>query len=100
MTKTKQEILDDIKAHISEEGSGYSSWYVGISKDAKDRLFNEHDVKEEGDWWICCEASSSSAAREIEDYLVNALGTDGGVGGGDEDSDQVYAYRKESHTNP
>lgn len=100
MAKTKQEIIDEIKAHIAKEGSEYSAWYAGISKDAKDRLFNGHGVKKDGDWWIWRPASSSAVARGIEDYLVNTLGCDGGGGGGDETSDQVYAYKKETHTDP
>ena len=100
MAKSKQEIIDDIKSHMQERGGKYSDWYVGISKDARDRLFNGHGVKEKKDVWIYSKASSSQTAREIEDYFVNTLGTDGGAGGGDETSDMVYAYKKARHTNP
>ena len=100
MAKSKQEIIDDIKGHISKGGGGYRAWYVGISKDASDRLFSGHKVKEEGDWWIYRTASSAKIAREIEDYFVNTLGADGGPGGGAEDAKQVYAYKKAAHTAP
>jgi len=60
MAKSKQEIIDEIKTHIRERGGGYSAWYVGISKDAKDRLFNGHSVKEKGDMWIYTTASAVS----------------------------------------
>ena len=100
MAKNKQEIIDDIDAHIGRYGGGYSTWYVGISKDAKDRLFNGHSVKEKKDTWIYRTASSSQVAREVEDYFVNTLGTDGDTGGGDNNSDMVYAYKKAAHTNP
>ncbi|NQT81050.1 MAG: hypothetical protein HQ555_11755 [Candidatus Aminicenantes bacterium] len=100
MPKGRQEIIDDIKEHIDKSRFPYSSWYVGISKDARDRLFNGHKVNEKDAWWIYRQASSTQTAREIEDYFVNTLGTDGGPGGGDEDADMVYAYKKESYTEP
>jgi len=31
---------------------------------------------------------------------VNTLGTDGGTGGGDDSTSSVYAYKKNSHTDP
>jgi hypothetical protein len=100
MAKSKQEIIADIKAHISKGGGAYRSWYVGVSKDARDRLFNDHSVKENGDWWIIRSASSDKVAREVEDYFINTLGTDGGTGGGDETANEVYGYKKATHTNP
>lgn len=100
MAKTKQQIIDDIKAHIRKGGGAYKDWYVGISKDARSRLFDGHNVREKGDWWIYRAASSSKIAREIEAYFVNTLGTDGGTGGGGADARQVYAYKKASHTDP
>lgn len=100
MTKSKQEIIDDINTHIRKSGGGYSVWYIGISKDAKDRLFNGHSVKEKKDAWIYRTASSSQVAREIEDYFVNTLNIGGDTGGGDNTSDMIYAYKKAVHTNP
>lgn len=100
MAKSKQEIIDEIKAHIQKEGSGYLTWYVGISEDAEDRLFNGHGVSKENGWWIYRGASSASVAREIETHFINTLGTDGAPGGGSDKSNQVYAYKKTSVTNP
>jgi len=100
VVKSKSEIINDIKEHIEKGGGGYRAWYVGISNDARDRLFNGHSVREKGDRWIYRQASSSQVAREIEVYFVNILGTDGDTGGGDETTDMVYAYKKSAHTNP
>jgi hypothetical protein len=100
MVESKQEIISDFKEHIQKGGGGYSAWYVGISKDARDRLFSGHNVKEKGAWWLYRRASSSQVAREIEDYFANTLGTDGGAGGGDETADMVYAYKKTADTDP
>ena len=100
MSKSKQEIIDEIRTHIQRCAGNYSAWYVGISKDAKDRLFNAHNIREKKDAWIFRTAISSQIAREVEEYFVNTLGTDGGTGGGDNTSDMVYAYKKAAHTNP
>ena len=100
MAKSKQEIISDIKKHIQDGGGDYSAWYVDIDNNARDRLFNDHGVREKGDWSIYRRASSSQVTREIEIYFVNVLGTDGGAGGGDETTDMIYAYKKSAHTNP
>jgi len=100
MVFSEEQIKSDIKAYIAKEGSSYANWYVGVSDDPKARLFKDHGVREKGDWWIYRQAYSSSAARNVESYFVNTLGTDGGTGGGGEDTDYVYAYKKEKHTNP
>jgi len=100
MAKSKEVIIKEIKGHIEKSGYPYSSWYVGISEDAKRRLFTDHNVQEKNAWWIYREASSNQVAREIEEYFVKTLRTDGGLGGGGEDADMVYAYKKGPNTNP
>ena len=99
-TKTKQEIINDLDAHMKDGGGGYPAWYVGIASDARDRLFNDHRVKEKGDSWVFRQTSFSGVAREIQDYFVDTLGTDGGAGKGVVFTDMVYAYKKASHTDP
>lgn len=100
MASSKQEIITDIRNHILNDGGGYPAWYVGVSKDARARLFNDHGVREQGDRWIYRTANSAQIAREIEDYFINTLGTDGGPGGGDYTANMVYAYKKALHTRP
>ena len=100
MVKSEQQIKTDIQAYINQRGGAYGVWYVGISKSAQDRLLNGHSVDEKNDQWIYRTANSSAAARNVEDYFVKTLGTDGSGGGGDENSDMVYAYKKNGRTNP
>lgn len=100
MAKPKQEIVQDIEQHMSNNGGRGSQWYVGIATNARDRLFQDHNVREKGDAWIFRQAQSSQAAREVEKALVERHGTDGGAGGGDSSTDKVYAYKKDSHTKP
>ena len=100
MAADKQTIIDEIEAHINKRGGSFIDWYVGITKNARDRLFTDHRVKEKGDCWIHQKANSSQIARDVEDYFVNSVGTDGGPGGGDDTADIVYAYKKAAHTKP
>jgi hypothetical protein len=97
MAKSKEEIKKEIKAHIAKEGSGYKNWYVGITNDVNRRLHKEHNVPEKNAWFITRPANSVEEAREIEEYFHD-LGCDGAGGGGDEDSEIVYAYKKTSNT--
>jgi hypothetical protein len=97
---TYKEIVRDIKNHIVSCAGAYWRWYVGISQDARSRLFSGHGVDRDRDAWIYRCASSSQVARNVEDYFVNECGTDGGSGGGDATTDMVYAYKKSSRTTP
>jgi len=97
MASDKETIIADIKAYVTKNGGTYSQWYVGIATDARQRLFNDHAVKENGDAWIYSPCGTSSAARAIEKYFL-AQGMKGGSGGGDEGSGYVYAYRIAGHT--
>jgi hypothetical protein len=98
MAKSKQAIKQEIRDHIKSRGGSYSDWYVGIAADPRERLFNDHKVDEENGHWIYRACESSVVAREIEEYFVNSLGTDGGSGGGDQSTRSVYAYKKTSYT--
>lgn len=100
MVKDEATIRAEIKNHIASEGGAYSNWYVGIAKSARERLFEDHKVKEKEDSWIFRKSESDKIARRIEDYFVNTLKTDGNPGGGDENTVFVYAYKKQSHTDP
>ncbi len=95
MVKDESTIEKEIKTHIEENGGDFSKWYSGIASDPKDRLFNQHKVK---DAYIYRNAGSEDVARRIEDYLVKTLGTKGGGGGGDKDTTFVYSYKIKSST--
>lgn len=96
----KDQIIREISSHIKNRGGFPQDWYIGISQDARKRLFIDHNVDEEKDAWIYKTANSNKEAREIEDYFVNKVRTDGGPGGGDKESKMVYAYKKSDRTNP
>ena len=100
MPQDKQKIIDDIKKYILKSKGDYSSWYVGVSSDARKSLFEEHKVKEKGDRWIYKTAITSEIAREVERYLLVVLKIDGVVGSGEETDKMIYAYKKVAHTDP
>jgi len=94
MAKTKEQIVSDLKIYIRDLGGEYSKWYIGIAADARKRLFDDHKVEERGGkGWIFRKCESSDIAREIEKYFIDTLGTAGGSGGGDDDTDKIYAYK-------
>ena len=97
MTKTKQQIVNDITNHF--KGIANKNCYVGITSDIDKRLFGDHNVPRKHSHWIFRTASSNSIARGIEKHFLNS-GMDGGGGGGDTNSKVVYAYKKTSSTNP
>lgn len=95
-----QQVYNQIVAHIKKQGGTYSSWYCGITSDWDSRLFDEHKVpRDENYWYIARQCYKVNDARTVENALVK-LGCDGGVGGGDETSVYVYAYLKGTMTNP
>jgi len=97
---SQQQIYDQIMEHIGKEGGSFSSWYVGIASDPKQRLFNDHQVPTENAWFIYREAFTADDARAVEKYILDNHHTDGGTGGGDNTTKFVYAYKKTVHTNP
>lgn len=93
----KQNIIKDIEEYVGK--SNYSGWYVGITNDIDRRLFGEHNVDREKDYWIYRTANSKAIAQEIEEYFLDK-GMDGDTGGGSDDTTKVYVYKKNWHTNP
>jgi len=98
--KSAVEIVNEIVKYMQQGGTSAREWYVGITNDAKRRLFGEHGVQEQGDPWIFRTALNDAQARIAEDHLINRVGTDGGPGGGGSDCKIVYAYPKQSWTTP
>lgn len=94
---TATTVTSEINAHIRSRGGSYSAWYVGIASKPRDRLFVDHNVREQGDVWIFRDAGSATAARQIERHFL-ALGCKGGGGGGDNGTRFVYAYKIRPHT--
>ena len=93
------EMVAEISSHVKTSNFPYSQWYVGITSDIENRLHGDHGVPKEDHWFIEKPADSNKIAREVERYYLK-LGMDGGTGGGDSSSKDVYVYHKTSVTNP
>ena len=98
-TKSVQQIIREVEDYIAKCGGPYSRWYAGVAADPRDRLFNDHNVAENGDAWIIEDCGTDTAARQVEKYFLDR-DCDGGAGGGDSSTRFFYAYKKSAHTRP
>lgn len=92
-----QHIVNKLETYMSQWGGNYAAWYAGIASSPRERLFNDHAVREQGDGWIFDNCGSDTAAREIEQYFLSR-GCQGGPGGGDSQTKYIYVYRVAPHT--
>lgn len=97
MVKSIEQIIQDIDNKITKYGDDYDEWYIGITNDPKERLFNDHKVDECNKCYIYRDATTKEKAEEIEKQFLKS-GCKGGTGGGDKDSKFVYAYKIRSYT--
>lgn len=99
MSKTAQEIVNDIDAHLQKSSAKYfSDFYIGITNDIDRRLFNEHNVPTENHWYIYRNAINDEHSRAVEKHYLDK-GMQGGGGGGDDSATYVYCYKISSITN-
>lgn len=70
MAKSQDDIISDIEGHIAKYGGSYSDWYVGITEDAKARVFGDHGVVDGSDPYIWRTAVNSAVTREIEAHFL------------------------------
>jgi hypothetical protein len=91
--KNSRDIETEIIGFVVNSGNpDPGHWYVGITSNVKQRLFNEHNVNEYNDsGYIICQAINSEHARAAESNLFK-LGFKGDTGGGDDTATFVYAY--------
>jgi hypothetical protein len=98
MANEKQTKISEIIGYIKKYTTPKDKWYVGITNDMNERLFSFHNVKEKIGTYICVSTSSSKMAHEIEEYLLDEYGFDGGTEGGKDDTIYVYAYKIMNYT--
>ena len=91
-------LVKRIRMYMSKFDGDYSDWFVGIAKDVDEELFEKHKVDENG-IWISFGADTDEIAKEVEKYFLDK-NTDGNPVKLDENVRIVYAYKKNSKTNP
>ena len=94
----RKQIKVDIDAFIKSHGGDYAAFYVGVSANAKRRLFNEHQVARKGAY-TRRRAFTADKAREVEQHFLNK-GCEGDTGGGEDTADRIYAYKMTAATDP
>lgn len=91
---TYDEITKAFDEHLKKSGCHYfSDIYVGITNNVERRLFDEHQVSRDGQWWVYANADNEKIARDIEEHYLDK-GMRGGTGGGtgDGSATSVYCY--------
>ena len=88
MTYTYKEIIDNFDEHLTKSGKRYySEFYIGVSQNAVERLFEKHHVDKENSWWIYRTAISSEDAKRVAKHYQDL-----GMRGGTDDGNMVYCY--------
>lgn len=89
---TYEQIIRDFDEHIRKSyRQSYGEFYIGITSNIEQRLFQEHRVDRNGQWWIYSPADSEDVARQVERHYLN-FGMQGGTGGGKGDGSANYVY--------
>ena len=91
--KDRNEITEEIKAHIRTQGGTCGDWYVGVTSDIEQGLFDDHNVPSQNEWYICRQAFTPADAKGIQADLLG-LGCDGGMKRRDDAAVFVFAYLK------
>ena len=91
-------LVKRIRLYMSKFDGEFSDWYIGIAKDLDEELFKLHKVDENG-IWISFGADTDEIAKKVENYFINKK-TDGNPVKLEEGVRIVYAYKKNSKTNP
>lgn len=89
--------LQEITTYINKNGGLFYQWYVGITSDIEQRLFNGHSVDRYANIWIYRSLISSDEARRLEAYFLSQ-GCRGDVGGGDKNANFIYCYQMTQNT--
>ncbi len=93
MAKFINDITLEILEFIYREGGDLKTWYVGVTNDPRQRLFNEHQVHYQNDAWIYRTAASESEALQVQSYFLE-FGLADREEGWQPGACAVYAYRK------
>ena len=91
-------VIKRIENYMRKFEGDYPDWYVGITKDLEEGLFELHGVEENG-VWISFGADSEEVAKKVENYFLDKK-TDGNPSSIEDDARIVYAYKKNPKTMP
>ncbi|HTV31390.1 MAG TPA: hypothetical protein VMF32_26900 [Xanthobacteraceae bacterium] len=94
-----QQVKYEFLAYIKEFDRTFAHWYVGLSDQPKQALFDIHGVRHAEDPWLYKQLLTYRAARTVQDYFLGQLKTAGArATEQSENVDCVYLYRIAAHT--
>ncbi|MDH3610221.1 MAG: hypothetical protein OEM79_00515 [Nitrosopumilus sp.] len=91
-------VIKRMETFMSKFDGDYSDWYIGITKDLNEGLFQVHNVEETG-IWISFGADTDEVAKKVEKYFLDKK-TDGNPKELEENTRIVYIYKKKFNTTP
>ena len=91
-------VIKRMETYMSKFEGDYPDWFVGITNDLDDGLFDLHGVEEDG-IWISFGADTEEVAKRVEMYFLEKK-TDGKPSELEENARIVFAYKKNSKTTP
>lgn len=91
-------VIKRIETYMKKFEGDYPDWYIGITKELDEQLFEIHKVDENG-VWIAFGADTEEVAKKVEKYFLEKK-TDGNPIALEEDARIVYVYKKNSKTTP
>ncbi len=91
-------VIKRIETYMSKFEGDYSDWFVGITKNLDEGLFQLHKVEETG-IWISFGADTEEVAKKVERYFLDKK-TDGNPKALEENTRIVFVYKKNSNTIP
>ena len=95
----KDEAIEQIIRYIHgfESAPNWNTWYVGITDDPRQSLYEEHKALISKS--ITVSVDSVATARSVESFLIARYGMDGTPGDGNNPR-YVYAFKKSLNTEP
>lgn len=91
-------VIKRIETYMKKFEGDYPDWYIGITKDLEEGLFELHKVEENG-IWISFGADTEDVAKKVEKYFLDKK-TDGNPKPLEENARIVYVYKKNGKTTP
>lgn len=91
-------VIKRMETYMKKFGGDYPDWYIGITKDLDESLFEFHKVEENG-VWISFGADTEEVAKKVEKYFLDKK-TDGNPSPLVENARIVYVYKKNGKTTP
>lgn len=69
---TYDEIIKGFDEHLKKSGCRfYSDIYIGMTNDAEKRLFDDHHVAKDEQWWVYAMADNEEIAHQVKEHYLD-----------------------------